>query len=175
MSTPTNIGWAAFRKELWRRTREPADHVVFVGHFLLSVVVIGGLGLWVELGNYFFGPPGQDLGNVRTAIATFFPALAGSTAMQLSLGKHIKQLQILGYFFMILFGGVGILLIAHRDLDPAWALGIGTAFYLGSLWFWWIANADNPEYLDDEVPPTAATGGDDTTGPLPGDLEGFDA
>ena len=174
MSIAVDGGWADFRADLVRRTRKPLSHVTFVMHFLLSVVAIGGLGLWVELLNYSRASTPENLMSVRTAMATFFPALIGSTCLQMILGTFLKQLRLFALCFTVIFAVIGSWLIFDRGLGSAPALLIGTVASLCSLWFWWIANADNPDFQDETLAPTAAVGGN-TDRALGGDLGGFDA
>jgi hypothetical protein len=174
MSIAVDGGWADFRADLMRRTRRPLSHVTFVMHFLLSVVAIGGLGLWVELLNYSRAGTPENLMSVRTAIATFFPALIGSTCLQMILGSFLKQLRIFALLFTVTFAVIGFWLIFDRGMGSASALLIGTFASLCSLWFWWIANADNPDFQDETLAPSAAVGGR-TDRDLDGDLKGFDA
>lgn len=174
MSIAVDGGWADFRADLVRRTRKPLSHVTFVMHFLLSVVAIGGLGLWVELLNYSRASTPENLMSVRTAIATFFPALIGSTCLQVILGTFLKQLRAFAMLFTVTFAVIGFWLIFDRGMGSSRALLVGTAASLFSLWFWWIANADNPDFYDEELAPTAAVGGNPERA-LGGDLEGFDA
>lgn len=175
MATAANGGWGDFRADLLRRTTKPLRHVTFVMYFLASVVAIGGLGLWVELINYARAPGTGDLTAVRTAIATFFPALIGSTCLQIILGDYLKQLRAFAFLFTLAFAAVAFWLIVDKGLAAQSAVGLGAAASVASLWFWCIANADNADLFDEELKPTAATGGEDTNRDLGGDLNGFDA
>ncbi len=172
-AAPTG-GWSDFRSDLARRTRIPFAHVTFVIYFVASIVLIGGLGLWVELINYARSTGPGDLTSVRTAVATFFPALIGSTCLQVQIGKFQKQARAVSFLSMLIFAVVGFWLIFDRGLADCTVLAVGTLCSLFSLWFWWVANADNVDLYDDE-PPNAATGGEDTGRPLGGDLTEFQA
>lgn len=174
MTVAVNGGWADFRADLARRTKKPLKHVTFVMYFLGSVVAIGGLGLWVELINYARTSGPGDAASVRTAIATFFPALIGSTCLQIILGNYLKQLRATAFLFTLAFAGIGFWLIFDRGMAASYSLAIGSVSSLASLWFWWIANADNPDFFDEETSPAAATGGEDASRALRGDLGGFD-
>lgn len=166
-------GWSELRRDVWRRTTRPAAHATFVFFFFGSVVLIGGLGIWVELINAAKAPSPTDFLPVRTAMATFFPALIGSTCFQIVLGKYLKALRAVAFVGTTIIAAVGFWLVLDRNLSTALSLSIGTLASLVSLWFWWIANADNPDFFDEPLDQAALGGSTDR--PLGGDLGGFDA
>lgn len=80
--------WKRLGRELKRRSVDPLGHVSFVSYFIVAVLIVGGAGIWTELRNYLiFVPtielPNASLASLRTSAITFFPALAGSSCMQL--------------------------------------------------------------------------------------------
>jgi hypothetical protein len=170
-STPG--GWDVFRRDLARRWCEPFQHATYCFYFFASVIVIGGLGIWVELVLLAEGISG-DAGNLRTAIATFFPALIGSTCLQILFGAYLRQLRAFAVAFTLVFAAIGLWLIADRNLSTPKSLIAGGLSSFASLWFWWIANAFNADYFD-EQDPTAPIGGEDPNAKLGGTLEGFDS
>ncbi|TXC71319.1 hypothetical protein FSB78_10475 [Sphingomonas ginsenosidivorax] len=169
----TEGGWGELGHDLWRRTKRPLRHATFVSFFIGSVVGIGGLGIWVELINLGRGDSPVDLASLRTALATFFPALVGSTCFQIILGRYLKALKAVTFPASIALAVVGFWLIFDRGLTAHKAITIAILATIVSLWFWWIANADNPDFFDETLP-LAAVGGD-TARPLDGNLDGFDA
>jgi hypothetical protein len=166
-------GWNDFWRDVARRTREPAHHATYVFFFAASVVIIGCLGIWLEL--FLLGHKGWgDAGNLKTAIATFFPALIGSTCLQIIFGQYLRQLKAFSIVFTLIFAGISIGLLVENGLRTWAALLLGALSSIASLWFWWIANADNSDYFDEQSP-TASIGGDNPTGELAGSLAGFDS
>ncbi|KZX87802.1 hypothetical protein A3726_09260 [Erythrobacter sp. HI0037] len=164
-------GLAGLWDDIKRRTTKPKEHATFVFYFLGAILFIGGLGIWVELINAAGSWTETDLVALRTALTTFFIALIASSGFQLVLGEW-KQLRAAAYMVSLLMAGLGIWLIADRELDLKVAIPLSVIGYLISLWIWWISNADNTD-LHDEPPPEASVGGE-LDRDLKGDLEGFD-
>lgn len=171
--------WVTLWHELVKRTKSPTRHVSFVIYFLVAVVIFGGLGVWTELRSYwFFIPtdehPSPTLESVRTAIITFFPALAGSAGMQLIWAENKDRSLRAFAFFVVTILGLVIFFTAPASVSDQIAIAAGSAASAVALWTWWIANANQKELLD-PINPDAATGPEDLTGDLPGDLEKFTA
>lgn len=171
--------WVTLWNELVKRTKSPTRHVSFVIYFLVAVVIFGGMGIWTELRSYFvFVPtektPCATLESVRTAIITFFPALAGSAGMQLIWAENKDRSLRAFAFFIVTILGLVIFLTAPASVSDPIAITAGTAASAVALWTWWIANANQKELLD-PINPDAATGPEDLTGDLPGDLKDFTA
>ncbi|WP_114954999.1 hypothetical protein [Sphingosinicella terrae] len=165
-------GWRDFRRDLARRWREPFRHATYCFFFIASVIFVGGLGIWLEFVMLARSDPPASTTNLRTAIATFFPALIGSTCLQILFGTYLKAMKAFSIVFTLIFSAIGAWLIMDDALRPQTAFFVGGASTLASLWYWWIANADNADYYDDRAP-TASIGGDDPTRPLEGNLTGF--
>jgi len=169
--------WVTLWNELVKRTKNPTRHVSFVIYFLVAVVIFGGIGVWTEIRSYFvFVPtdknPSVTLESIRTAIITFFPALAGSACMQLIWAENKdKSLRAFAFFIVTILVLV-IFLTAPASVSDPIAITAGTVASAVALWTWWIANANNKELLD-QINPDAATGPEDLTGDLPGDLNDF--
>jgi hypothetical protein len=167
--------WKTLGRELLDRTIEPAGHPSFVIYFLVSVVVAGGAGIWLELCTYlvtsFQSPPAQ-LGPLKTALITFFPAVACSACLQIIWAENnhkafrafATMLLVAMTIFALLIGLIPIIPIED-------ALKFGVYSSLFSLWIWWIANARQKDILDDHDDDDPVGG--DPAGNLTGDLAGF--
>lgn len=165
--------WERLGRELLKRTVDPAQHVSFVIYFVVAVIVFGAAGIWTELYSHFFpGTPApvtsQTFESLRTAVMTFFPALAGSSCMQLIWAEDGRSLRAFAIFIMTILV-ISVFFIAPRSIPDVLALTIGAISSLVALWTWWIANSKQRDLLD----PDASTGGKDTSGDLPGSLDGF--
>jgi hypothetical protein len=159
--------------EFKERTTKPAKHPSFVLFFVFAVLGLGALGIWLELYSYIYPELGvyqsRKTDALRTAILTFFPAVAGTAAMQLVWAgstKHFRSaaFAILGAFLVV------ALITSPSRISNTSALVVGVIASLVSLWVWWIANAKQADLLDN---PSAPTGGDDVNRKLPGSLEGY--
>jgi hypothetical protein len=164
--------WAGLGKELKKRTIEPLFHASFVIYFIVSVVIVGGAGIWLEIYAYNFpplvdsGPP--SLAALRTAFVTFFSALAGSACMQLIWAEdYLRSLRAFATLVLVVTS-ILALIVAIPAIHNVTALCIGVASSLVALWIWWVANAKQKDLLD----PDAPTGGDPSA-PLAGNLQGF--
>jgi len=167
--------WSAVGRELSKRTCDPLSHFSFVAYFLIAVVVLGGMGVWLELYSHLFlehtTPENtRSLASVRTALITFFPALAGSACMQLIWAENNqKSLRAFAAAVLVLLT-MGALMIAPTAVRHEVALGVGAFFSLIALWTWVIANAKQQDLLD----PDAPLGKKDLNAELAGNLDGFE-
>ncbi|WP_338713140.1 hypothetical protein WAC51_01330 [Stenotrophomonas geniculata] len=161
--------------ELRERTTKPAKHPSFVLFFLFAVLGLGALGIWVELYSYIYPESGkhaiQGTDGLRTAMLTFFPAVAGTAAMQLMWAESTKHFRsvafaILGAFLVV------ALVVSPARITNASALVVCAMASVASLWTWWIANAKQTDLLD-QINTSAAVGGDDVEVRLPGSLDDF--
>ncbi|MEO6563885.1 MAG: hypothetical protein ABIN99_12715 [Nitrosospira sp.] len=168
--------WSAIRKELRKRTVEPIYHFSFVTYFFLAVVVVGGVGVWLELISYFFLAPKTPTGDasverLHTAVITFFPALAGTASMQLIWAednqKFLRAFAILMLFFFFI---VALAISNPMIFQQCTALIIGFIASGFALWTWWIANAKQQDYLDNLDAPL---GKRDPQAELAGNLDDF--
>ena len=164
-------GFRAVGAELARRTHRPSREFVYWVHFALCVVILGGLGFWIELiqQNHLL-PVQRSWNNAYTALVTFFPAVIGSSCVQMMFESGDRRMH--AFSLVTCFGAfiIGAALIsAARPVDVfTWFAAI--VMSLVSLWVWWIANADNTK-LHDEPSDDAPLGGDPTA-PLSGDFGG---
>ena len=166
--------WRRLGRELRKRSSDPLGHFSFVSYFLVAVVIFGGAGIWTELRSYLnFAPttghPCASLASLRTALITFFPALAGSSCMQLIWAADYER--SLRAFAVVVLTAliVAIFFITPEGVSDRAALTVGMVASLLALWSWWIANAKQQDLLD----PDAATGGKAVGGDLPGNLDEF--
>lgn len=166
--------WRRLGRELRKRSSDPVGHFSFVSYFFVAVVIFGGAGIWTELRAYLnFVPtidqPCPSLASLRTAVITFFPALAGSSCMQLIWAEdHERSLRAFAVAVLTALI-VAIFFITPESVSDGAALAGGAVASILALWSWWIANAKQKDLLD----PDAATGGKATGGELPGDLDKF--
>lgn len=152
--------------ELRRRTLKPVGQLVYWTVFGVSVVGLGGLGLWLELSK----PLSSEGGGAFTALVTFFPALIGSCCLQMVFES--KQRRLLAFAVLC---AAGALIAANALFDAApptyWTWFFAILACLFALWIWWVANADNPNLQDD--PPSDASLGGDPNAALDGTLDSY--
>ena len=162
-------------EELRERTARPFRHPSFVVFFVCAVLGLGALGIWLELFSYIYPDrtvyPNSETDALRTALLTFFPAVAGTAAMQLMWAESSK------HFRSVAFAILGVFLVVALVISPA-RISNGSALLFGalasalSLWVWWIANAKQADLLD-ELNPSAPVGGDNVQIKLAGSLDDF--
>ena len=171
----TNEGgqWRRLFEELGRRTREPARQPPFVGFVLTGVVLFGGLGIWVELLKLSFATGEVTYDGLETSIITFYPALIGSSAIQLVLAcwNKDKSLMSVGITTLCFSFVAAILLALSEHNHPYLVLTAGSALSCFAIWLWWITNGDDPTFKA-ATPIDAATGGE-VDRQLPGTLTGY--
>ena len=166
--------WVKLGRELRKRTVEPVHHVSFVIYFVVAVIVFGGAGIWSELRTYLYCVATPDLScptlaSLRIAVITFFPALAGSSCMQLIWAEdHERSLRAFAFFVITILVAILLFVVPESISDKSALVAAGLASVV-ALWTWWIANAKQRDFLDID----ASTGKKDTSGELPGTLDGF--
>jgi len=172
--TETNqIGdWQYLGREIRRRTLAPFKSVPFVFYFILAIVVLGGLGIWVEAVKSQLNP-NWKVDGLLTALSTFFPALIGSASLQLILKSTDSSDKILISFSLLVcflsFVGIGFI-AAFFSLHPQLCLNAAIGFGVLAVWFWWFTNGDDLTFYN--APIDAATGGS-TTREIKGNLNEF--
>lgn len=163
-------GFLMLGTELARRTKRPVRQFVYWGYFVLFVVLLGTLGFWVEVGQYFKRPPAErDAGNIYMALVAFFPAVIGGACAQMMLEANNKRLHMFSLLVFAISLIADFLLVGAERPLPVIAWGAAYGLSLAALWVWWIANADNLALHDSS---DAAVGGDPNA-PLAGGLRGM--
>ena len=87
--------FSALGREVTHRFRAPTGQVSFWVALIFGVILLGGLGIWVEIYKYATISD-ANAENVKTAIHTFFPALAFTATLQLILETDRKYLRSSG-------------------------------------------------------------------------------
>ncbi len=165
--------WKYLGGELLRRTIQPVKDVPFVLYVILAIIGLGGLGIWVELVKVLLASGPFDQTGLLIALATFFPALIGSSSLQLILASTGNGNKVLVSFALLICGvavAVGVLINVFFETYPAAAFRSSIFFALIAVWLWWITNGDDPTY---KSAPVDAPSGGDTDRPLKGDTSGF--
>lgn len=164
--------WIGLVRELAKRTVDPIGHATFVIYFILAVVIAGGAGVWLELFIYLAQSPAPTLGPLRTAVITFFAAVAGSACMQLIWAEDDNRaLRAYATLVLIVILIAALIIGIPTKIPAETAIGYGALATLVSLWTWWVANAKQKDLLD-PVNPDDALGGNPNDG-LAGNLQGF--
>lgn len=168
---PPQQYWRELRHELWTRTISPAKHPSFVLFFLVAIVIIAPFGIWVELLD-FFSKTNSETEPLRSAFKSFLPAFLAATCMQLIWAEAQRSLRAFSIFLFII-----CLIIYAICANPPFKSGNGLAILCTltvalAMWMWWIANANQRDYLDDKAI-SNPVGGDNLKSPLSGDLSKF--
>ncbi|ANG98809.1 hypothetical protein A8A54_19635 [Brucella pseudogrignonensis] len=166
--------------EVKRRWREPSGHPTFGLFFFGSFMLFAAIGVWLEFFRFLFSIGTQDISStaLRTAIATYFPAILGAAVLQLLISETLRSLRALGFIIGVLFSALAFVLIFAEPL-PNWiAIILGLFASVGALACWRIVYADDQSLRDDpESDPEVATGNIDPVAPLLGGdaLNDYDA
>ena len=166
--------WTFLGRELSRRTRQPWKHVPLVLYVLVAIVVFGGLGIWVEIVKLGLLNKPLSTGGLFTAMATFYPALVGASALQLLLVSMGHSDRIMGFFAVsvwVMSFVIGLLTAVFFPAYPATCFILVVCLVIFSIWLWMITNVDDPIYKS--IPVDSASGGS-TSRPLKGDISKFD-
>ncbi|ATE66797.1 hypothetical protein CMV14_22250 [Rhizorhabdus dicambivorans] len=148
-------------QELHRRARNGFRHAPFTLAFLFGLVFAGGFGVWLEVWNLMLtsasDPAFGNLAPLRTALSTYFPAVIGAAAMQMTFEDDQKANRGIAIGLTILLL-VAFLMMTDRRLSDCAAFALGIASTLVSLWTWCAANGNALTFQ--EQPLTAPVGGD---------------
>lgn len=166
--------WRYLCAELIDRTKKPLANVPFVLYVVIAILILGALGIWAEVFQ-FFESTKPDAIRIIVAMITFFLALIGTAAVQLtyeSSDDGNKILVAFAQFMLIAFSMLAVVLIiwlskADTVNTPIFLLTLVCS--LCAVWVWWIANARAKMF---DVDADASIGGP-TNRTLDGNLEGF--
>lgn len=163
-------GYARLGAEIRRRWRAPRGHPTFAIFFIGSFLMFAAAGVWLEASKLIFGwgPEHGSPAALRAAVATYFPAILGSSVLQLGISNSLRSLRGLGNIVGTAFLLLAIALVFSTTLLDWAAILIGLLASAASLACWWIVNADEASFRDEPLP-EVATGGPDPTAPLLGD------
>lgn len=149
---------------LWKYLRDqlsaPVGHVSFWFYLIGAIVVVGGLGVWVEV---YQATQRPNAPSVLTAIYTYFPAVAAAGSFQMNLEADDMK-----YVRSFALGAFGLVLVAvifqalHVFGDGVWSFVVGIVGSIAALLLWWIANGKNPSFQD-AVNPKDSLGADPST------------
>lgn len=160
--------------ELKTRFLAPVGQVSFWVFLFLGVILFSACGVWVELGKYGLSLSG-NLDGVRTAIYTFFPALACTATMQIIFSQDDKKkyLRSAAYAIGVILMLVAIGLLAFdKQFSPTVSISWGTIASVISVLTWWVANGHENMFYDNQTDPEAQVGGS-TNAPLNGNTSDY--
>jgi hypothetical protein len=164
-------GYGRLVQELRRRWKEPQAHPTFAFFFIASFLIFAATGVWLEFARLLFGTDGWrgPSTGLRVAIATYFPAVLGSSVLQLSISESLRSLRALGQLIAPIFFALAATLVFASGLPDWAAILLGLLASAAALACWWIVNADERSLRDEPLPPPeVTTGGVDPTAPLLG-------
>jgi len=81
---------------------------------------------------------------------------------------HERSLRAFAFFVITILVAILLFVVPESISDKSALVAAGLASVV-ALWTWWIANAKQRDFLDID----ASTGKKDTSGELPGTLDGF--
>ena len=143
-----HINWKGFFEIIKNRMREPRQNPGYGLYFILIVVLVGGLGFWINVFSF-------DLLMLKKSLATYFIAILATSAVDISLHDFEKEKYYKKAFqlsaYLVLTLGVIIVIFA----ESIWLLIIYTII---SWSVWWFANADNSTILGPPPKLNKATG-----------------
>ena len=162
--------WIELGDEIKRRLWEPCKMPPFIFYFFAAIVIVGGIGVWIEVftANWM---------SVPTALSTYLLALSATSAADLILIDESEDvsrtlaLSLRMFAFLLLIAGVVLaiisLLINTNQVSARYWCSI--AGVVIALLLYWIANADSRRF--DRFPPPKEFIGGDAEEELKGSME----
>lgn len=143
--------WQYLKKQLGKRSVEPLSDLPFIFYMITGVVLFGGLGIWAEIMRWVMSSGPFDIAGLITAVITFFPALIGSTTLQLILASSNRPSAdkiLISFALLVLcvFSAFGIVLPLISNQHPVGVLVVGSLCSVASVWIWWITNGLDPTF-----------------------------
>ena len=190
--------WRELGAEVVERLVAPLLHPTFVLYLVSGVVLLGGVPIALEWTKFLLSqhsynaaiaagitgaalPARPSFESVLTALHTFYPALAWSSAMQINFAeakavdRARKSLRALAFVLATVTLLLSILLNAARPLfTESGSLRLGIMGVVMAVLLWWLANAKEQTFLE-PLSGDAAQGGDPArpAEELSGNIEGF--
>ncbi|MDK1389671.1 hypothetical protein QN224_30370 [Sinorhizobium sp. 8-89] len=160
------------KRELSHRFLTPMGHFTFWVYLFVGIVFFGGFGVWYEVIPFWFSRPGSTSAGIYTALLTFFPALAGSSALQLLFAEGQKPLKAFSVAYAVVFIALAVWLGFAKPSNPIIAFTGATIGALLAILMWWLTSGNDPAF-NDAIDDRSTLGADPKSTPK-GDLNGFE-
>lgn len=152
-------GFLNIKAELCRRTKKPVRQFTFWVYIVLSVVLLGGIGVWYEIG-VLINSSDLDTSSLKMAFLTFSPAVIGASSLLIIFEKKQSREWIaFGVFCLIVTLFMFAILVAVNLFDGILGIFLSTLLAVFSVWLCWVANSENIG-LQDSIDPSDSIGGD---------------
>ncbi|MFS2034782.1 hypothetical protein ACEN8I_12225 [Polaromonas sp. CT11-55] len=166
------LRWPALKRELTVRTKKPLFYPGFVIFFLVAILGLAPAGFWIEVFLYFMSCS-EDATAIRNAFVSFVPAFVAATCMQLIWAEEKKSIRAFAVLLLAICM-LGLVFCRSTYISDLAAIVWGTLSTLTAWWMWWIANANQKEFQEEEPDSSInPLGGPGLDRPLSGDLTGF--
>lgn len=186
--------WRQFVTDVVERLLTPLLHPTFVWYLIGGVLLLGGVPVAIEFFRFKIEmqqyaaamaanptalPPPPSRQAILTALHTFYPALAWSSAMQINFADsdHVKK-SLRSFAFVVATVALllSILMTAARVLfTETVSLQVGTLGVVLAVFLWWMANAKEQTFRDPDPGQTSQGGSVSVpTSELAGGTSGFE-
>lgn len=165
-------GVAYLKRELGHRFFSPMGHFTFWVYLLVGVIFFGGFGFWYEALPLMLERPGSTSAGVFTAMLTFFPALAGSSALQLLFADGEKPLKAFSVFYSFVLIALAVWLGFARPTTEWLSFTVASIGSVLAIVMWWLTSGVDPAF-DDAIDDRKTLGPDPSVEPQ-GDLGGYE-
>jgi hypothetical protein len=192
--------WPKLGVEIVERLMIPTLHPTFIFFLIAGILVLGGVPFELEYVRYLISrdavktageaataaglqvPPGEaSFDAVLTALHTFYPVLAWSSAMQMNFvdseepSHPPKSLRALAFVLATATLLISILMTGAKALfSDTVSMHWGYIGVFLSVLLWWLANSKERTFRDRSLGANAQGGSDSTPiDAMPGDTKGF--
>lgn len=165
-------GVTYLKRELSHRFFSPMGHFTFWVYLIVGVILCGGFGVWYEAIPFYLERPGSSAAGIHTALLTFFPALAGSSALQLLFADGQKPLKAFSVIYSLVFVALAVWLGFAKPANPLLSFGGAAIGSTLAVLMWWLTNGIDKAF-DDAIDDRSPLGADPGVTPK-GNLSGYE-
>lgn len=171
--------WNSFLSDVLQRLKKPFRHPAFCMYFVVFTLGVGGIGVWIEAIKAILNPTFEAMMLVPRTLSTYLLAVIATAAADLVMSDLVMpEEQTKRYMRMFalasLVVGTALGVVGLNISFLKWAYGCAILGTILALLLWWLANAANSKFLEQDPPVDAATGGDPDQN-LAGNLDGLQA
>lgn len=134
--------WNELKEYFTERTKSPIEHPEFIFYFILIIFGFGAIGVWSS----FFTPDKDSVfnhSNLINNIASFSVAMIAACSIELMFVENKVIKSTLSFITIGIIAISIVFFIILFNTENLYSYYLAIPFGIGSLYIWWVSNADN--------------------------------